>query len=122
MSPQKVASVSNLENSQSQRAGNMGNEECCSGFVKSAQSFPGREVKHNRGPTGSLELHERRESWKDPKYPRKILVREMLESMREGRGPTGSPLGKGVIASDMILDRSDTISCHVPVQRTQLRS
>jgi len=33
-----------------------------------------REVHHDQGPTGSLELHERRGSRKDPKYPRRILV------------------------------------------------
>jgi len=37
-------------------------------------------------------------------------------------GPTGSPLGKKLIESDMILDGSDTIPGHVPVQRTHLRS
>jgi len=33
-SPQRVASVSNLCNGQSQWVGNMGNGECCSGFGK----------------------------------------------------------------------------------------
>jgi len=46
------------------------------------------------------------------------LVGETLGPRREGRGQTGSPLGKGPIESDMILDESDTIPDHVPVQRT----
>jgi len=35
-----------------------------------------REVQHDRRPTGSLKLHERRGSRKDPKYPRRTLVGE----------------------------------------------
>jgi len=37
-------------------------------------------------------------------------VGETLGPRREGWGPTGSPLGKGPIESDLILDGSDTIS------------
>jgi len=38
-SPQRVASVSNLCNSRSQGAENMGNGECCFGFVKRVCPF-----------------------------------------------------------------------------------
>jgi len=78
-SPQRVASVFILCNSRSQGAGNMGNGECCSGLGKRVCPF--REVQHDRGPTGSLELHERRGS---RKYPRRILVGETLGPRREG--------------------------------------
>jgi len=37
--PQKVASVSNLCNSLSQGAGNMGNGKCCSGIGKQVNPF-----------------------------------------------------------------------------------
>jgi len=85
-SPQGVASVSNLCNSRSQGAGNMGNRECCSGLGKRVCPFISRKSSMDfleiwmldfleiREPTGSLELHGRRRSRKDPKYPRKILV------------------------------------------------
>jgi len=43
-----------------------------------------REVQHDREPTGSLELHGRRGSRKDPKYSRRILVGETLGPRREG--------------------------------------
>jgi len=57
-----------------------------------------------------------RGSQKDPKYSRRILVGEMLGPRREGGGPTGSPLGKGLIESDMFSDGSDTIPGHVPCE------
>jgi len=43
-----------------------------------------REVQHDRGPTGSLELLGRRGSQKGPKYPRRILVGETLGPRIEG--------------------------------------
>jgi len=61
-----------------------------------------------RGPNGSLELQGRRESWKDLKYPRRILIGKTLGPRREW-----SPFGKGPIESDMILDGSDIIPGHV---------
>jgi len=39
-----------------------------------------REVQHDRGPTGSLDLHGRIESRKGPKYPRMTPVGETLGS------------------------------------------
>jgi len=38
-----------------------------------------REAQHGRGPTGSLELHERLGSWRSPNYSRKTLAGEILE-------------------------------------------
>jgi len=35
-----------------------------------------REVQRDRGPTGSLELQERRGNRRGPKYPRRTLVRD----------------------------------------------
>jgi len=43
-----------------------------------------REVQHDRGPIGSLELHGRRGSRKDLKCPRRIMVGETLGPRREG--------------------------------------
>jgi len=72
-----------------------------------------REIQHDRGPTGTLELHGRRGSRRDPKYPRRVLVGETLGPWRGGKGP---------IESGMLSDGSDTISGHVPVQGTQLEA
>jgi len=77
------------------------------------------EFQHDRGPTGSLELHGRRGSRKEPK---RTLVGETLWPCRRGQGPTRNRLGKGPIESGMILDGSDTIPGHVSVQGNQLRS
>jgi len=35
-----------------------------------------RGVQHDRGSTESLELHERKGSWRGPKHPRRTLVEE----------------------------------------------
>jgi len=43
-----------------------------------------QEVQYDRGLTGSLALHGRRGSGKDPKYPRRILVEETLGPRLEG--------------------------------------
>jgi len=94
----RVASVPNLCNGWGQWVGNMGKGESC------------------------LELHGRRESRKDPKYPRRILVGETLGPCRGRQGPTGNRLRKGPIESGMLSDGSDTIPGHVPVQGTLLRS
>jgi len=81
-----------------------------------------REVQRDREATGSLDLRGRRGRRKDPKYPRRTLVEETMGSWRGGQGPTGNRLGKGPIESDMILDGSDIIPGHVPVQGSQLRN
>jgi len=46
----------------------------------------------------------------------------MFGPWRGGQGPIGSQLGKGPIESGIILDESDTIPGHIPVQETQLKS
>jgi len=82
-SPQRVASVSNLCNSrnQGQAAWVTGN---VAPFGQASLPVHFREVQHDRGSTGSLELHGRRGSRKDPKYPRRIFVGETLGPRREG--------------------------------------
>jgi len=60
-----------------------------------------REVQRNRGLIGSLELHGRRESQKDSKYPRRTLDGETLEPWKGGQGPIKSQLGKGPIKSQL---------------------
>jgi len=60
-----------------------------------------REVQRDRGPTGSSELFERKGSQRGPKYPRRILFREMPRLWKERQGPIGSPLGKGPIESSL---------------------
>jgi len=61
-SPERIASVPNLCNGRCQWAGNMGNEECCSGFGERVCQF----ISGKSSMTGSLELHGRRGSRKDP--------------------------------------------------------
>jgi len=57
----------------------MGKGKCCSGFGReSASLLPGSQ--HDWGPTGSLELHEKR-SQKGPKY-RRTLFGETLGPWR----------------------------------------
>jgi len=56
-----------------------------------------REVQHDRGPTGNLEIHGMRGSQKDPKYSRSTLVEETLRPKRRVRSPKPeqhSPLSK----------------------------
>jgi len=77
-SPKRVASVSNLCNGRGQWAGNMGKGKCLLRFWRASLPVHFLKVQHNRRPTGSLELHGRRRSRKDPKYPRRSLVGETL--------------------------------------------
>jgi len=79
------------------------------------------EVQRDRRLTERLELHRRRGSQKDVKYPRSILVGEMLGPWRGGQGAIGSQLGKGTIESVKLSDGSDTIPFRVPVQGIQLK-
>jgi len=81
----------------------MGEGECCSGFGERVCQLTVcyHEVQRDRGPTGSLELHGRRESRKDSKYPRRILVGETPEPWKKGRGSVGSRLGKEPIEIGM---------------------
>jgi len=60
-----------------------------------------RKVQNDQGPTGSLELHERKESRRVPKYPRRTLVGETRGVVKEGQGPIGSQSWKGPIENDM---------------------
>jgi len=116
LSPRRVAGVSNLSNDRGQRAGNMGIEECCSGFGELVrQPVHYTEVQRDRGPTGSLELHGKRRSRKSPKYPRRTLVGETPGLWRGRQEPIESWLGKGPIKSGMFSDGSDTIPDNVPV-------
>jgi len=80
-SPQRVASVSNLCNNRRQKHGQRG---VLLRFWQASLPIYFREIQHDRGPTGSLELPGRRGSRKDPKYPRRILVGETLGPRREG--------------------------------------
>jgi len=57
---------------------------------ESASSLPGRTAWP--GPTGSLELHGRRGSRRESKYPRRTLIGETSESWKEGQGPIGSEM------------------------------
>jgi len=85
---------------------------------KSASSL--WEVQRDLRLTESLELHGRRGSQKDPKYPKRTLVGETLAGpWRGGQGTIESQLGKRPIESRMFLDGSDTIPSHV--QGTLLR-
>jgi len=54
------------------------------------------EVQHDIDwePTGSLELHRKRGSWKGPKYPRRTLVGETLGLWRGGQVPNGESVRK----------------------------
>jgi len=83
VSTKSSESVSNLCNGQCQWAGNMSDGECCFGFSQRVcPLFP--RIQHERGPTRSLELHGKRGSRKDPKYPKRILVGETLGPWRGG--------------------------------------
>jgi len=84
LSPQRVASVSNLCNSWSQRAGNMGNGECCSGFGKRVCPFISGKTNMTGDPLEASSYTGGEGVKKDPKYPRRILVGEMLGPRREG--------------------------------------
>jgi len=59
---------------------------------------------------------------KIPNIPEGFWMEKRWGRGENGKGPTESPVRKWPIESDMILDASDTIPGHVPVQRTQLRS
>jgi len=85
-SPQRVASVSNLYHSRSLGARNMGYGECCSGFGKRVCPFIPGKSSMTRGPTGSLELHGRRGSRKDPKYPRRIWLEKRWDRGEKDEG------------------------------------
>jgi len=54
-------------------------------------------TEESSGPTGQLRLHGRKESWRDPKYPRRILDGETPESRKKGPELIGSQLGKELI-------------------------
>jgi len=81
----------------------MGKGECCFGFGERLCQFISSDLLE------AYEVHGRKGSRKDSKYPRRIFVGETLGPWRERYGPTGNRLGKGPIESGMIVDGSDTI-------------